>query len=122
MEESVFAQRRMASEEDYETIIGSTPGLLIERVHVIPGTVYGKLHRQNRGYNEVVAVVKPWTDEKRPDLSETYQRAIRQYIEPYRLLNTKVSIVQPEYVGTKSMAELHCSLCLKKRKTMSASG
>ena len=45
MEESVFAQRRMASEEDYETIIGSTPGLLIERVHVIPGTVYGKLHR-----------------------------------------------------------------------------
>lgn len=99
MEESVFAQRRMASEEDYETIIGSTPGLLIERVHVIPGTVYGKLHRQNRGYNEVVAVVKPWTDEKRPDLSETYQRAIRQYIEPYRLLNTKVSIVQPEYVG-----------------------
>ena len=89
----------MASEEDYETIIGSTPGLLIERVHVIPGTVYGKLHRQNRGYNEVVAVVKPWTDEKRPDLSETYQRAIRQYIEPYRLLNTKVSIVQPEYVG-----------------------
>ena len=35
--------------------------------------------------------------EKRPDLSETYQRAIRQYIEPYRLLNTKLSIVQPEY-------------------------
>lgn len=49
--------------------------------------------------NEVVAVVKPWTNEKKPDLSETYQRAIRQYIEPYRLLNTKVSIVQPEYVG-----------------------
>lgn len=99
MEESVFAQQRMASEEDYERIIGSTPGLRIERVHVIPGTEYGRIYRKKRDRNEVVAVVKPWSHEKRPQLGASYEKAIRQYMEPFRLLNTKVSIVSPAYVG-----------------------
>ena len=99
MEESVFAQKRMASEEDYEQIIGSTPGLRIERVHVIPGTAYGRLYRRKRDHNEVVAVVKPWSRETCPQLGDVYEETIRQYMEPFRLINTKVSIVSPAYVG-----------------------
>ena len=118
MEETVFAQRRMASEEDYEKIIGSTPGLRIERVHVIPGPVYGKLHRQNRGFNEVVAVVKPWSEKIRPDLDETYVAAIREYMEPFRLLNTKVSIVSPEYVGIEIYGKIVLHSVSEKEKEM----
>jgi len=101
MEETLFQQQRMASISDYEEIVRGTPGLMLELVHVIPGLVYGDLHRQNRSANEVVVVVKPYSTENRPDLSLVYQKKIENYIEPYRMLNTKVSIVQPSYVGIK---------------------
>lgn len=106
MEETVFAQKRMASAKDYETIIGSTPGLRIECVHVIPGIRYGQLYGQRRSRNEVVAVVKPWSKDVRPALSEAYQNAICHYMEPFRLLNTKVSIVSPAYVGIEIYGRL----------------
>lgn len=99
MEETIFAQNRMASRKDYEERVLQTPGLMLELVHVIPGRVYGELHRQNRGNNEVIVVVKRVSDEEKPLLGSVYQRMIEQYIEPYRLLNTKVSVVSPEYVG-----------------------
>lgn len=108
MEEAVFAQNRMASGQDYEERILQTPGLMLDLVHVIPGKIYGDLHRQSRSANEIVAVVKPKSSDKRPVLSEAYLRRIEAYIEPYRLLNTKVSIVSPEYVGI----EVHGKIAL----------
>lgn len=99
LEETLSAQNRMASAQDYEERILKTPGLMIDLVHVIPGKKYGEIHRQNRSLNEVVAVVKPFGNSTKPVLSEAYRNRILQYVEPYRLLNTKVSIVSCEYVG-----------------------
>jgi predicted phage baseplate assembly protein len=99
MEETLLAQERMASAEDYVKRILATPGLMLDLVHVIPGRLYGKLHRQERGLNEVVAVVKPYGSGSRPKLGSVYREMIEHYIEPYRLLNTKVSIESCEYVG-----------------------
>ena len=99
MEETLFVQNRMASEADYQNIILNTPGLMLDLVHVIPGHVYGELYRRDRSLNEIIAVVKPYSKSLTPKLSEIYQQMILSHIEKYRLLNTKVSIVSPVYVG-----------------------
>lgn len=108
MEKEIFVQNRMASGRDYEERVLQTPGLMLELAHVIPGRIYGKLHRQKRGANEIVVVVKPKSTDKRPILRSVYQKMIEEYIEPYRLVNTKVSIVSPEYVGI----EVHGKIAL----------
>ena len=99
MEEELFRQQRMASARDYEDVILSTPGLMLETAHVIPGTVYGEITGKLRGANEVVVVVKPYSREKKAGLSDVYRERIESYMEPFRLLNTKVSIEEPSYVG-----------------------
>ena len=107
MEDTLFVQKRMASEQDYEDIILSTPGLMLDLVHVIPGTVYGDLHRKNCGLNEVMVVVKPYSKGVTPKLSALYRKMIEQYIEQYRLINTKVSVVSPVYVGIEVNGKIH---------------
>lgn len=102
----MFVQKRLASEEDYQKIILDTPGLMLELVHVIPGYVYGNLYRRDCGINEIMAVVKPYSKEAAPELSETYRQMITQHIEKYRLINTKVSIVSPAYVGIEVYAKI----------------
>lgn len=99
MEEELFAQQRMASAADYEEIIGRTPGLMIEKVHVIPGRIYGNITGRVRGDGEVAVVVKPYSREKKARLSSAYRKRIENYMEPYRLLNTKVTVEEPSYVG-----------------------
>lgn len=107
MEDTLFIQNRLASEQDYEDIILKTPGLMLDLVHVIPGTVYGELHRKNCGLNEVMAVVKPYGKGVTPKLSVVYKKMIEQYIENYRLINTKVSVVSPIYVGIEVNGKIH---------------
>ncbi len=101
LEQELFTQRRLAAERDYEEIIGGTPGLMLEKVHVIPGKLYGELHRQEAGSNEVVVVVKPWSEEKCPELSPVYRKLLEEYLESFRLINTRVRIVSPRYVGVE---------------------
>lgn len=98
-ERVLFSQQRLASKADYERIIRRTPGLMIELVQVIPGRVYGELYHKVRSANEVVVVVKAASSEKCPELSPIYREKIEQYLEPFRMLNTKVSVVSPAYVG-----------------------
>ena len=99
MEESLFAQQRMVTEEDYKKAVRSVPGLQIDQVHVIAGSLYGEIYGKERDFNEIVLVVKPVSSDRRPVLSEVYRRKIEEYLEPLRLLNTKVSVVSPAYVG-----------------------
>ncbi len=112
MEETLFTQERMASKDDYEERILKTPGLMIEKVHVIPGVTYGQIHRQNRSSNEVVVVVKPYSAEKKPGLTPYYKKRIEEYLESYRLLNTKVSVEGCEYVGV----EVHGKVVLERNE------
>lgn len=107
LEDTLFVQNRMASEEDYEQIILETPGLMIDLVHVIPGSVYGELHRKNCSLNEIVVVVKPYSKGITPKLSYAYRSMIEEHIEKYRLINTKVTVVSPIYVGIEVNAKIH---------------
>ncbi len=110
MEDTLFIQNRMASEEDYEQIILRTPGLMLDLVHVIPGAVYGELHRKDCGLNEIIVVVKPYSKAATPKLSPIYRSRIEEYIEKYRLINTKVTVVSPIYVGIEVNAKIHLEM------------
>lgn len=99
MEEEIFCQRRLVSVEDYKETVLHTPGLMIEEVQVLPGKRYGEIHGVNWQDNEVVVVVKPWSDKKRPALTGFYRDTIAAYLEEKRLINTKVTVVSPSYVG-----------------------
>lgn len=46
MEQELLIQNRLAAERDYVKRVRETPGLMIDKVHVIPGRIYGSLHRQ----------------------------------------------------------------------------
>lgn len=107
LKQVILKQNRMVSATDYEERIWKTPGLMIDRVKVVPGNQYGRLHGLNMNSNEVVAVVKPWGKEKTVALSSIYQKKIVQYMEPYRLVNTKVIVVSPDYVGIEVHGKIH---------------
>ena len=99
MQEEIFRQKRLVSVEDYKETVLHTPGLMIEEVQVLSGKRYGEIHSVNWRENEVVVVVKPWADRKRPVLSSFYRDSIEKYLEGLRLINTKVTVVSPSYVG-----------------------
>ncbi|MGN0342444.1 MAG: baseplate J/gp47 family protein [Roseburia sp.] len=99
LETELFCQGRLVSVDDYKTVVKRTPGLMIEAVEVLSGKRYGEIHDRNWEDNEVVVVVKPYAQKKCPVLSDFYKESISAYIEEKRLINTKVSIVSPSYVG-----------------------
>jgi hypothetical protein len=99
LEQLLFDQQRLVSSGDYEKIVKQTPGLLIESLTVLPGEKYAELTRGEWDKNEVVVVVKPYSEKKRPPLSAYYKEKILEYLEDKRLINTKVTIVAPTYVG-----------------------
>ena len=99
LEQLLFSQRRLVSPEDYEEIVKQTPGLLIEGVTVLSGEKYAKIKGSEWDKNEVVVVVKPYSEKQRPPLSEYYKEKILEHIEDKRLINTKVTVVSPTYVG-----------------------
>lgn len=106
MEKELFCQQRMVSPEDYEVIVKKTPGLIIEGVKVLSGKRYGELTDTELDDNEVVLVVKPYSHKDRPVLSDYYKEKIMEHIEDKRLINTKVRLVSPTYVGIEVRGKL----------------
>ena len=99
LEQVLFSQRRLVSPDDYKKIVKLTPGLLIESVTVLSGEKYAGITGGEWDKNEVVVVVKPYSEKLRPPLSEYYKEKILEHIEDKRLINTKVTVVSPTYVG-----------------------
>ncbi|MBR5578978.1 MAG: baseplate J/gp47 family protein [Lachnospiraceae bacterium] len=73
---------------DYEELVKQTPELCIHKVKAFM--------KEDR--NIVKLVVKPWTEERFPILSDNYKKAIYEYLEDKRLLTTKLIIQGPQYV------------------------
>lgn len=102
----LLKQNRLVCENDYRDVILHTPGLMIDRVAVIPDREYAQFHNSTvRG--DTVVVVKPYSYEKTPVLSDVYRKVIEDYIEPMRLINTRIQIVSPSYVGIEVHAKIH---------------
>lgn len=88
---------RAVTDEDYEYIVKSTPGLMINNAKVIipkENNVYG-----NTNPNCVYIVVEPYSNKSKPVLNDLYIKNIKSYIEKFRLVTTEVRILSPEYIG-----------------------
>ena len=73
---------------DYEALTARTPGLCIHKVRAIADP------QENR----VSITVKPKTNEPRPVLSDLYLHEIRAWLEPRRMLGTRIELLQPRYI------------------------
>lgn len=107
LREVLFKQNRMVSVVDYKDMVKSTPGLMIEEVQVIDGKRYGEIHHIKQEEQTVYLVIKQRADIERPALSSVYKKIIAQYIEEYRLINTKVKLVSPNYVGVEVYGKIY---------------
>lgn len=73
---------------DCEAIVGETPGLCIHKVRVMA----------DESKNIVRIVVKPWTEERFPHLSDLYLRQIHRYLDARRMITTYVELLRPKYI------------------------
>jgi hypothetical protein len=103
IEEKIYKTSRAVTAEDYEKIVGDTPGLMIDSVNVISSTEYARFYGGEHRPNTVLIAVKPASGhDPRPILGETYRRRIRENLEQYRLLTTDVRVLPAKYVGLEA--------------------
>ena len=73
---------------DYEALAARTPGLCIHKVKAV------SFPRENL----VHLTVKPYSEDPLPALSPRYLQEIRAWLEPRRMLTTRIELIQPRYV------------------------
>lgn len=78
----------MVTAEDCEYLVKSIPGLSVDKAGVIA----------NPEKNEIKLVVKPNSREDCPGLTKIYEKIILDYLENYRILNTRITVEGPVYV------------------------
>lgn len=83
------------TEGDYENYVMEAPGLMIEACKVISS---GLDRNNEKTAHTVTLAVKPFHTEKKIPLSKAYEKNIRAYLEPYRMLGTSIKFRQPEYI------------------------
>ncbi|MEG1972729.1 MAG: hypothetical protein RR315_06170, partial [Oscillospiraceae bacterium] len=82
--------------EDYERLARETPGLCIHKVAAIGVPTK----------NLVRIVVKPYSEQALPMLSDTYRARLSEYINRRRTITTRVEIEQPVYLGIDAVASI----------------
>lgn len=86
---------RAVTIQDYENIVRNTPGLIFKNVRILPN--FGDKKDVESGNCVTVAV--RWNNKVGLNLPDSYKRNIMRQIDKYRLINTKVNVVSPAYVG-----------------------
>ena len=87
--------QRAVTVNDYENIVRSTPGLMFSNVKVLPNYMPGEdLMKQN-----CITIAVRWNRKVGLTLPESFRKNIINHLEKYRIINTKIKIVSPEYIG-----------------------
>ncbi len=106
--EDVYTPYTCVTEEDFERLVSSTPGLCIRKTKA----------KMNDMENLVHIAVLPGTDEEFPKLSAAYRKAIEERLDDRRLINTRFQILSPVYVGVSVRSTVyikrHYSDCREK--------
>lgn len=89
--------KRAVTIEDYEYLIGRTPGLRIKKVKVFQGV---------GGDNCFEAAIQPYTNGGRILKKNFYQRNIMAFMEKKKLLGTGLIIRKTEYIGLTLQLEV----------------
>ncbi len=87
--------QRAVTKEDYERIVRSTPGLTFTNIKVLPNYIPGEeILNQN-----CVTIAVRWNRKVGLTLPPSFEKNIMNHLEKYRLINTQIKIVSPEYIG-----------------------
>ena len=86
---------RAVSKKDYENIVKSTPGLMFTNVKILPNYMPGEdVSNQN-----CVTIAVRWNRKVGLTLPKSFEENIMNHINKYRLINTHVKVISPEYIG-----------------------
>ena len=81
--------------KDYESIVRKTPGLTFTNVKILPNYMPGEdISKQN-----CVTVAVRWNRKIGLTLPKSFEKNIMNHLNKYRLINTKIKVVSPVYVG-----------------------
>lgn len=97
LERRVMEQNRVVSPMDYEKVVKEIPGLMIRGAKVISAQEYCRNHTAAYKPYDTYVVVCPRSMKPREKLSRKYHDYICDYLERYRMLNTRVKVVGPVY-------------------------
>ena len=90
---------------DYEEYVMHTPGLLIESCRVLmPEEGDGQVDAQ--ADNAIHIVVRPYDFRDVSEVKELYEKNIRAYLEPVRMLGSRIVIHFPEVIRVDVYVEL----------------
>lgn len=100
---------RAVTLEDYRTIAMRTPGLRIADAKAIPFFDPGSTtHTAYSRENMVSVVVLPYSTGSFPMPDKRFLDAVKDYIEGFRLITTRVKVIAPVYVKIDISAEIIC--------------
>lgn len=93
---------RAVTIQDYENIVRATPGLTFSNVKILPNYMPGEdVSKQN-----CVTIAVRWNRKVGLTLPKSFEKNIMNHIEKYRLINTKIKVVSPEYIGITLEGEI----------------
>lgn len=96
-EQRILEQNRVVSPEDYEAMVKHIPGLMIRGAKIVSAKEYTRIHGLTYRPYDTYLVVCQENMHHGDRLSPRYEQYIRDYLEQYRLLNTRIRIVPPSY-------------------------
>lgn len=97
LESEVLEQNRVVSPLDYEKMVKEIPGLMIRGAKVISAKEYCENHSLAYKPYDTYVVVCPHSMKPGEKLNQKYHDNICDYLEQYRMLNTRVKVVAPVY-------------------------
>lgn len=89
---------RAVTGDDYEKLVLAAPGLMIRSCHVSSG---------DPEQNTVHIAVEPYTENKKAEFNPVYLKVLKQFLEPHRLIGTKIEIDFPQYADIHLYASLY---------------
>lgn len=92
-------QKRAVTAEDYRTLAMQTPGLCMGQVTVLPlYRPHLKRYPQVQEENAVTLVIAPSVFTQNQNAIQGYLQTVRQYMEQFRLITTKLYVMAVEYI------------------------
>ncbi|MFX3632997.1 MAG: putative baseplate assembly protein [Candidatus Pristimantibacillus sp.] len=90
---------RAVTNEDYETIVKSTPGVNVARVQAIPLFKPGLSdYPREKAPGQVSVVVVPFSLSDTPQPSAGFLQTVKRHLDTRRLVTTEVHIIPPVYI------------------------
>lgn len=94
-QKAIYDNGALVTDEDYENAVRKTPGLMIENCKVLHQVMS---QREQETNHRLTIVVKPYSEEKNPQLTLEYQYNILAWLDPVRMVGTDIHLVSPDYV------------------------